>query len=77
MANGWTTKRGLCQSQPIKTWKSWKSSIGPKTEAGKARASRNADQGLEWPELRALRTLLKAQRTQSERTLNKSYNDLG
>jgi|APLak6261660231_1056022.scaffolds.fasta_scaffold50820_2 hypothetical protein len=77
MANRWTTERGLRQSQPIKTCKPWKSSTGSKTEAGKARASRNADQGLERRELLALRTLLKAQRTQSARTLNKSNNGLG
>jgi len=52
--NGWTEERRLRQSQLIKTWQPWKNSTGPKSEAGKARASRNADQGLEWPALRKI-----------------------
>ncbi|MDD5462733.1 MAG: hypothetical protein PHG00_14060 [Methylococcales bacterium] len=35
---------------------------GSKSQAGKARASRNADQGLEWPALSRIRTLMKTHR---------------
>jgi hypothetical protein len=75
MANGWTEERRLRQSQLIKTWQPWKNSTGPKSEAGKAIASRNADQGLEWPALRTLRTVLKAQRAQCAEILDKTNND--
>lgn len=77
MANSWTEERRLRQSQLIKTWQPWKSSTGPKSEAGMARASRNADQGLEWPALRTLRTILKTQRTLYAQTLHNPNNDLG
>ena len=75
MASGWTVERRLRQSQLIKTWHPWKSSTGPKSEAGKARASRNADQGLEWPGLRALRTSLKIQKKLTVQILDKTNND--
>ena len=77
MANGWTLERRARQAQLIKTWQPWKSSTGPKTRAGKAIASRNADQGLEWPALRTLRTLLKTQRKLSIQALDKTINDFG
>lgn len=41
-ANGWTPARRLKQSQSIRSWRPWQSSTGPRTRAGKARASQNA-----------------------------------
>ena len=75
MANGWTLERRSHQAQLIKTWQPWESSTGPKSEAGKVRASRNADQGLEWTALRTLRTLLKAQRKLTVQILDKTNHD--
>lgn len=45
MANGWTLERKQRQAELIKTWRPWDKSTGPKTEAGKAASSRNADKG--------------------------------
>ncbi len=43
MANGWTLERRARQAAQILTWRPWDLSTGPKTAAGKARSSRNAD----------------------------------
>ena len=43
MANGWTPERRARQAALIRTFRPWERSTGPKTEAGKARSSRNAD----------------------------------
>ena len=42
MANGWTPERRARQAALIRTWRPWDRSTGPCTEAGKAKASRNA-----------------------------------
>jgi len=42
MANGWTPERRARQSELIRQWRPWEKSTGPKTEAGKAVASKNA-----------------------------------
>src|SRR5262245_36110202 len=39
---GWTPERRARQAALIRTWQPWLGSTGPKTEAGKARSSRNA-----------------------------------
>lgn len=54
MANGWTPERRARQAEAIRQWKPWNQSTGPRTEAGKASASRNADKGGEWRRRRAL-----------------------
>jgi hypothetical protein len=56
----------------IKTWQPWKSATGPKSKAGKVIASRNSNQGLEWPALRTLRTLLRIHRSLSAQTSDKT-----
>ena len=43
MANGWTQERRTRQAEQILTWRPWERSTGPRTAAGKARSSRNAD----------------------------------
>ena len=43
MANGWTPERRARQATLIRTWRPWERSTGPKTGAGIARSSRNAD----------------------------------
>jgi hypothetical protein len=70
MANGWTPERRARQAALIRNWKPWEQSTGPRSEEGKARASRNGDQGGEWrverENLRALKAevaeLLRQQR---------------
>jgi hypothetical protein len=42
MANGWTPERKAKQAAAIRRWRPWQSATGPKTRAGKARASQNA-----------------------------------
>ena len=48
MADGWTPERRARQAALIRTWRPWDRSTGPRTEAGKAKASRNADKIGEW-----------------------------
>lgn len=43
MANGWTQERRARQAEQILAWRPWERSTGPRTAAGKARSSRNAD----------------------------------
>ncbi len=43
MANGWTQERRARQAALIRTWRPWECSTGPRTAAGKARSSTNAD----------------------------------
>jgi hypothetical protein len=40
--SGWTPERRAAQAALIRRWQPWRSSTGPKTEAGKARCARNA-----------------------------------
>jgi hypothetical protein len=44
MANGWTPERRAKQSADIRRYRPWEKSTGPKTPAGKARASQNGIQ---------------------------------
>ena len=48
MASGWTPERRARQAALIRTWRPWEQSTGPRTKAGKAKASRNADKIGEW-----------------------------
>ena len=43
MANGWTPERRALQAALIRTWRPWERSTGPRTQSGKAAASRNAE----------------------------------
>ena len=71
MASGWTTERRARQALLIRTWRPWEKSTGPRTDEGKARASRNAFKGGQWREVRelakALSALLREQRDGSMR----------
>lgn len=66
MANGWTVERRARQALLIRTWRPWERSTGPRIDAGKSRASRNAFKGGHWRELRelakAMNALLREQR---------------
>lgn len=68
MTHGWTPERSQKQSERIRTWKPWEKSTGPKTEAGKAKASQNAlKHGLRSGEMQELHNLLtQFQRTERE-----------
>lgn len=55
----WTAERRAQQAELIRLHRPWDFSTGPRTLAGKAASSRNADQGLGWSEIRALRRLLR------------------
>jgi hypothetical protein len=61
MGNGWTPSRRDKQSKRIHDWRPWEQSTGPKTEAGKATVSRNADKGGWREQLRELRRILREQ----------------
>ncbi len=52
--NAWSAERRARQSEMIQQWKPWTKSTGPRTEAGKAKVSRNADKGLQLREMREL-----------------------
>jgi hypothetical protein len=52
--NGWTDERRRRQAALIHRWQPWKHSTGPRTPAGKARASRNAFKNSPRQELRRL-----------------------
>jgi hypothetical protein len=52
-ASGWTPERRNRQRAAIASWKPWEGSTGPKTAAGKAKSSRNADRGGGREKLRA------------------------
>lgn len=54
MTHGWTEERRERQAEAIHRWKPWNRSTGPKSEEGKATASRNAWKGGQWTEHRAL-----------------------
>jgi len=62
MANGWTPERRARQAELIRTWQPWEQATGPRTTAGKAVVSRNADKGGEWRRLRELSRVLREQR---------------
>lgn len=57
-ARTWTPEQRQQQAQAIRRWKPWEQSTGARTDAGKARISRNAYTGGEWLKLReAVKTL--------------------
>lgn len=62
MAHGWTPERRARQAKLIRNWKPWERATGPKTEAGKARISRNAYLGGIRKLLRELARQLRLQR---------------
>ena len=68
MVSSWTPERRAQQAEAIRRWKPWEQSTGPRSEAGKARTSRNADKGGQWRMLRELsREVNDLIRTQRER----------
>lgn len=62
MGNGWTPERRQRQAAAIKQWKPWVRSTGPRTEEGKALASRNGWKGGRRPLFRAMAAALRGQR---------------
>ena len=65
--NGWNSERKARQAALIRHWRPWEQSTGPKTEAGKARAARNAFKGGWRERLRELGRLLQEQQQALER----------
>lgn len=62
-AKGWTPERRAAQAERCRRNKPWKNATGPKTEAGKARASLNAfKHGNRSREVDDIRTLLRLNR---------------
>ncbi|TAN11550.1 MAG: hypothetical protein EPN34_07055 [Burkholderiaceae bacterium] len=59
--NGWTLERRKRQSEAIRRWKPWERSTGPRTEAGKAKTSRNGYKGGQRQRLRELRRIINAE----------------
>ncbi|PRH81507.1 hypothetical protein C6N40_11865 [Arenimonas caeni] len=59
MANGWTPERRARQAELIRRWRPWEQSTGPRSDAGKARASRNGWKGGVRPALRELARILR------------------
>ncbi len=67
MNKGWTPERRAKQAAAIRRWKPWQKSTGPKSTAGKQKASQNAYKEGGWAELqRELRVLKKMMREQEE-----------
>ena len=62
MANSWTPERRARQAALIRTWRPWKGSTGPKSEAGKAVVAGNAWKGGTRQMLRELARALAARR---------------
>lgn len=54
----WTPEARARQAALIGTWRPWMASTGPRTELGKATASRNADRGLGTVQLRQTRAMV-------------------
>jgi hypothetical protein len=54
MATPWTADRKAKQAVLIRTWRPWERSTGPRTAAGRAKASRNAWKGGHWQQMREL-----------------------
>ena len=61
MSNGWTPERRARQAALIRTWQPWAQSTGPRTDEGKAIASRNAYKGGHWLMLRELARMVNAE----------------
>lgn len=58
--NGWTDDRRRQQAERIRDWQPWKHSTGPRSQEGKAKASRNAFKGSPRQCLREIARMLSA-----------------
>ena len=54
MGTAWTPERKQRQREAIQKWKPWEKSTGPRTDAGKLAACRNAYTGGLWLEVRVM-----------------------
>ena len=61
-ARNWTPEQRQRQAEAIRRWSPWEQSTGPRTEQGKAAASRNGWKGGHREMLRELARALKVQR---------------
>ena len=61
MSNGWTFERRARQAALIHTWCPWEKSTGPRSDDGKARASRNGYRGGHRAMLRELSRIVTAE----------------
>lgn len=62
MANGWAPERRKKQSEAIRQWQPWSKATGPRTDAGKAIAARNAFKGGHRSLIRGIAAMLRDQR---------------
>ena len=69
MANGWTPERKARQAELIHNWQPWKQNTGPKTEAGKAKVSRNGWKGGQRAQLQELIRMDNAEVKRARETL--------
>ena len=67
MATRWTPERRARQAALIQSWSPWEQSTGPRTEQGKAAASRNGWKGGDRKMLRELARAMREQRRGLER----------
>lgn len=61
MSKGWTLERRQRQAELIRGWKPWEQSTGPKSEEGRAKASRNAWKGGHREAMRGLARMVQAE----------------
>ena len=73
--NGWTDERRQHQAALIRHWQPWRRSTGPRTVAGKARASRNAFKNSLWEELRRIASFLAEMKREERRLLAMVYRE--
>lgn len=69
--SGWTDERRKRQAALIREWKPWQRSTGPRTAAGKARASRNAFKNSPRQELREIARFVVAMKQKRNEMLAK------
>ena len=66
-ARNWTPEQRRRQAEAIRRWNPWEQSTGPRTEQGKAAASRNGWKGGNREMLRSLARALNEQQGQLKR----------
>lgn len=73
----WTPERRARQAALIHSWRPWTQSTGPRTPEGKAKASRNADKGNLWGEIKAVRRLLNAEIRKAREIVSHAMEPVG
>lgn len=65
----WTAEQRARQAELIRTWKPWEKSTGAKTEAGKAKVSRNAWKGNHRQQVREMTRLVNQEIRRAKETV--------